>query len=815
MMFGRFTERAQKVLALAQEEAVRLGHNNIGTEHILLGLIREGESIAAKALIALGLGLEKIQDEVESLIGRGQEQPTNIAYTPRAKKVIELSMDEARKLGHTYVGTEHILLGLIREGEGVAARVLNNLGISLNKARQQVLQLLGSNESVQSNHGGPSANVNTPTLDGLARDLTASAKDGNIDPVIGRAKEIERVIQVLSRRTKNNPVLIGEPGVGKTAIAEGLAQRIVSNEIPETLRDKRVMTLDMGSVVAGTKYRGEFEDRLKKIMDEIRQAGNVILFIDELHTLIGAGGAEGAIDASNILKPALARGELQCIGATTLDEYRKYIEKDAALERRFQPITVDQPSPEEAVQILHGLRDRYEAHHRVKITDDAIEAAVKLSDRYITDRFLPDKAIDLIDEAGSKVRLRSYTVPPNLKQLESRLEDIRKEKDSAVQSQEFEKAAALRDTEQKIREELEATKNQWKEKQGRTDSEVTPEDIAQVVASWTGIPVSKLAEEETERLLKMEDILHDRVIGQDEAVKAVARAVRRSRAGLKDPKRPMGSFIFLGPTGVGKTELARALAEAMFGDENAVIRIDMSEYMEKHSTSRLVGAPPGYVGYEEGGQLTEKVRRKPYSVVLLDEIEKAHPEVFNVLLQVLEDGRLTDSKGRTVDFRNTLIIMTSNVGAEQIKRNSTLGFTAVHDAGRDYLQMKDKVLSELKKSFRPEFLNRIDELIVFHPLEEEHISRIVSLMANDLRKRLQEQHVQFDLTDAAMKFLAKEGFDPQYGARPLRRAIQKHIEDRLSEDLLMGKINKGDTLVIDEKDGELVVSPKGQVAGKA
>lgn len=804
MMFGRFTERAQKVLALAQEEAVRLGHNNIGTEHILLGLIRENDGIAAKALIALGLGLEKIQDEVEALIGRGQEQPTNIAYTPRAKKVIELSMDEARKLGHTYVGTEHILLGLIREGEGVAARVLNNLGVSLNKARQQVLQLLGSSEVVSSTQG-THTNVNTPTLDGLARDLTAFAREGNLDPVIGRSKEIERVIQVLSRRTKNNPVLIGEPGVGKTAIAEGLAQKIINNEIPETLRDKRVMTLDMGSVVAGTKYRGEFEDRLKKIMDEIRQAGNIILFIDELHTLIGAGGAEGAIDASNILKPSLARGELQCIGATTLDEYRKYIEKDAALERRFQPITVDQPTPEEAIQILHGLRDRYEAHHRVKITDEAIEQAVKLSDRYITDRFLPDKAIDLIDEAGSKVRLRSYTVPPSLKQMETKLEDIRKEKDAAVQSQEFEKAAALRDTEQKLREDLEQTRNDWKEKQGRTDSSVTPEDIAQVVASWTGIPVSKLAEEETDRLLKMESILHERVIGQDEAVKAVSRAIRRARAGLKDPKRPMGSFIFLGPTGVGKTELARALAESMFGDENAVIRIDMSEYMEKHSTSRLVGAPPGYVGYEEGGQLTEKVRRKPYSVVLLDEIEKAHPEVFNILLQVLEDGRLTDSKGRTVDFRNTLIIMTSNVGAEMIKKNSTLGFTAAIDSGRDYNNMKDKVMGELKKSFRPEFLNRIDEIIVFHSLDEAHIERIVTLMADELSKRLREYDVNFLLTDSAKKFLAKEGFDPTYGARPLRRAIQKHIEDRLSEEMLKGNIAKGDHVTIDEKDGELVV----------
>jgi len=804
MMFGRFTERAQKVLSLSQEEALRLGHNNIGTEHILLGLIREGEGIAAKALVALGLSLEKIQDEVESLIGRGQEQPTNPAYTPRAKKVIELSMDEARKLGHTYVGTEHILLGLIREGEGVAARVLNNLGISLNKARQQVLQLLGSSE-VTSSSSGAGNHANTPTLDSLARDLTAIAREGNLDPVIGRSKEIERVIQVLSRRTKNNPVLIGEPGVGKTAIAEGLAQRIINNEIPETLKNKRVMTLDMGSVVAGTKYRGEFEDRLKKIMDEIRQAGNIVLFIDELHTLIGAGGAEGAIDASNILKPALARGELQCIGATTLDEYRKYIEKDAALERRFQPITVDQPSVEDAIQILHGLRDRYEAHHRVKITDESIEEAVKLSDRYITDRFLPDKAIDLIDEASSKVRLRSYTVPPSLKELEHKLEEIRREKDSAVQSQEFEKAASLRDTEQKLREELESTKNEWKQKQGSMDTEVTAEDIAEVVASWTGIPVRKLAEEETERLLKMESILHSRVIGQEEAVKVVSRAIRRARAGLKDPKRPMGSFIFLGPTGVGKTELARALAESLFGDENAVIRIDMSEYMEKHSTSRLVGAPPGYVGYEEGGQLTEKVRRKPYSVVLLDEIEKAHPEVFNILLQVLEDGRLTDSKGRTVDFRNTLIIMTSNVGAETIKKSSTLGFTVVADAEKDYNYMKDKVMDELKKSFRPEFLNRIDEIIVFHSLDEKHIAEIVTLMAEDLRKRLKEQDVDFGLTDRAVKFLAKEGFDPTYGARPLRRAIQKHIEDRLSEELLKGNINKGDSLTIDEQGGELVV----------
>ncbi|MFD1395711.1 ATP-dependent Clp protease ATP-binding subunit [Kroppenstedtia eburnea] len=804
MMFGRFTERAQKVLALAQEEAVRLGHGNIGTEHILLGLVREGEGIAAKALMGLGLGLEKVQKEVESLIGRGQGQPTNIAYTPRAKKVIELSMDEARKLGHTYVGTEHILLGLIREGEGVAARVLNNLGVSLNKARQQVLQLLGSTEAVSS-HQASGSGANTPTLDSLAQDLTAAAKEDKLDPVIGRSKEIERVIQVLSRRTKNNPVLIGEPGVGKTAVAEGLAQKIHDGETPETLRGKRVMTLDMGTVVAGTKYRGEFEDRLKKIMDEIRQAGNVILFIDELHTLIGAGGAEGAIDASNILKPALARGELQCIGATTLDEYRKYIEKDAALERRFQPITVDEPSSEETILILKGLRDRYEAHHRVKITDEAIEASVKLSDRYITDRFLPDKAIDLIDEAASKVRLSSFTVPPDLKEMEQKLEEVRKEKDAAVQSQEFEKAASLRDKEQKLREELESTRNRWKEDQGKTDSEVGPEDIAEVVANWTGIPVRKLAEEESDRLLNLEEILHKRVIGQDEAVLSVSRAIRRARAGLKDPKRPIGSFIFLGPTGVGKTELARALAEAMFGDEEAIIRIDMSEYMEKHSTSRLVGAPPGYVGYDEGGQLTEKVRRKPYSVVLFDEVEKAHPEVFNVMLQVLEDGRLTDGKGRTVDFRNTVIIMTSNVGANLIKQNKRLGFAVGDSAQDEYEAMKENVMEELKKTFRPEFLNRIDDVIVFHSLKEEHLQQIVSLMSNQLRKRLQEQEIDFVLTDAASKYLAQAGFDPTYGARPLRRAIQKHIEDRLSEELLKGSIKRGDTLEIDEKDGKLQV----------
>ncbi|WP_273796333.1 ATP-dependent protease ATP-binding subunit ClpC [Bacillus sp. AGSP2] len=803
MMFGRFTERAQKVLALAQEEALRLGHNNIGTEHILLGLVREGEGIAAKALQALGLGSDKIQKEVESLIGRGQEMSQTIHYTPRAKKVIELSMDEARKLGHSYVGTEHILLGLIREGEGVAARVLNNLGVSLNKARQQVLQLLGSNET-GSSAAGTNSNANTPTLDSLARDLTAIAKEDSLDPVIGRSKEIQRVIEVLSRRTKNNPVLIGEPGVGKTAIAEGLAQQIINNEVPEILRDKRVMTLDMGTVVAGTKYRGEFEDRLKKVMDEIRQAGNIILFIDELHTLIGAGGAEGAIDASNILKPSLARGELQCIGATTLDEYRKYIEKDAALERRFQPIQVDQPSVDESIQILQGLRDRYEAHHRVSITDDAIEAAVKLSDRYISDRFLPDKAIDLIDEAGSKVRLRSFTTPPNLKELEQKLDEVRKEKDAAVQSQEFEKAASLRDTEQRLREQVEDTKKSWKEKQGQENSEVTVDDIAMVVSSWTGVPVAKIAQTETDKLLNMENILHSRVIGQDEAVVAVAKAVRRARAGLKDPKRPIGSFIFLGPTGVGKTELARALAESIFGDEESMIRIDMSEYMEKHSTSRLVGSPPGYVGYDEGGQLTEKVRRKPYSVVLLDEIEKAHPDVFNILLQVLEDGRLTDSKGRTVDFRNTILIMTSNVGASELKRNKYVGFN-VQDETQNHKDMKDKVMGELKRAFRPEFINRIDEIIVFHSLEKKHLTEIVSLMSDQLTKRLKEQDLSIELTDAAKAKVAEEGVDLEYGARPLRRAIQKHVEDRLSEELLRGNIHKGQHIVLDVEDGEFVV----------
>ncbi|MBC1542741.1 ATP-dependent Clp protease ATP-binding subunit [Listeria cossartiae] len=805
MMFGRFTQRAQKVLALSQEEAMRLNHSNLGTEHILLGLVREGEGIAAKALYELGISSEKVQQEVEGLIGHGEKAVTTIQYTPRAKKVIELSMDEARKLGHTYVGTEHILLGLIREGEGVAARVLSNLGISLNKARQQVLQLLGGGEATGA--GRQTNTQATPTLDSLARDLTVIAREDNLDPVIGRSKEIQRVIEVLSRRTKNNPVLIGEPGVGKTAIAEGLAQQIVRNEVPETLRGKRVMTLDMGTVVAGTKYRGEFEDRLKKVMDEIRQAGNVILFIDELHTLIGAGGAEGAIDASNILKPPLARGELQCIGATTLDEYRKYIEKDAALERRFQPIKVDEPSVEESVQILHGLRDRYEAHHRVAITDEALEAAVRLSDRYISDRFLPDKAIDVIDEAGSKVRLKSFTTPKNVKEMENNLSDLKKEKDAAVQGQEFEKAASLRDKEQKLKKSLEETKANWQEKQGLDHSEVTEDIVAEVVASWTGIPVAKLAETETNKLLNMEKLLHERVIGQDAAVKAVSLAVRRARAGLKDPKRPIGSFIFLGPTGVGKTELARALAESMFGDEDSMIRIDMSEYMEKFSTARLVGAPPGYVGYEEGGQLTEKVRQKPYSVVLLDEIEKAHPDVFNMLLQVLDDGRLTDSKGRVVDFRNTVIIMTSNIGAQEMKQDKSMGFNVV-DPIKDHKAMEHRVLQDLKQAFRPEFINRIDETIVFHSLKEKELKQIVTLLTSQLTKRLAERDIHVKLTEGAKAKIAKDGYDPEYGARPLKRAIQKEVEDMLSEELLRGNIKVGDYVEIGVKDGKLEVRKK-------
>ncbi|MEK4757730.1 ATP-dependent Clp protease ATP-binding subunit [Macrococcoides caseolyticum] len=798
MLFGRLTERAQRVLAHAQEEAIRLNHNNIGTEHLLLGLVKEPDGIAAKVLAAYNITEDKVVSEVEQLIGHGTDMGGTIQYTPRAKKVIELSLDEARKLNHNFVGTEHILLGLIRENEGVAARVLANLDLNITKARSQVVKLLGSPE-MAGKDANASKSQNTPTLDELARDLTVIAKDGTLDPVIGRSAEITRVIEVLSRRTKNNPVLIGEPGVGKTAIVEGLAQAIINNEVPETLKGKRVMSLDMGTVVAGTKYRGEFEERLKKVMEEIHQAGNIILFIDELHTLIGAGGAEGAIDASNILKPALARGELQCIGATTLEEYRKYIEKDAALERRFQPVQVDQPNVEDAIEILKGLRDRYEAHHRIKISDEALVAAVKMSDRYISDRFLPDKAIDLIDEAGSKVRLRNYTTPPSLKELEAELEKVKNEKDAAVHSQEFEQAASLRDKQTQLEKKLEETKKEWQKTQGSNNTSVTEDDIANVVAQWTGIPIAKIAETESQKLLNLEEILHNRVIGQSDAVSSISKAVRRARAGLKDPKRPIGSFIFLGPTGVGKTELAKALAEAMFGEEDAMIRVDMSEFMEKHSVSRMVGSPPGYVGHDDGGQLTEKVRRKPYSVILFDEIEKAHPDVFNILLQVLDDGRLTDSKGRTVDFRNTVIIMTSNVGAQEIKDNKFVGFGG-QTAAQDYETIRKMMMDELKKQFRPEFLNRIDDIIVFHKLEKDHLKEIVTLMVEGLANRLKEQDIHISLTDAAKEKIADEGYDPEYGARPLARAIQKHIEDQLSEELLKGEELTGHHITIDYVD---------------
>ncbi|NLW48983.1 MAG: ATP-dependent Clp protease ATP-binding subunit [Firmicutes bacterium] len=812
MMFERFTERARKVIYLAQQEAARLGHNVVGTEHLLLGLIVEGDGVAAKALEILDISLDQIRQGVEKIIGSGEPNPFGeIPFTPRAKRVLELAVDEGRHMGHNYVGTEHILLGLIREGEGVAAQVLKNLGADLDKVRKQVITLLGgANTFTGPGNQGKSHN-RTQTLNQFGRDLTELAKIGKLDPVIGREKEIERVIQVLSRRTKNNPVLIGEPGVGKTAIAEGLAQKIYNGDVPEILRHKRVVTLDLGAMVAGSKYRGEFEERLKKVMDEIRNSGDVILFIDELHTLIGAGAAEGAIDAANILKPALSRGELQCIGATTLDEYRKYVEKDAALERRFQPIMVGEPSLEETTLILKGLRDCYEAHHRVKITDEAIEAAVQFSDRYITDRFLPDKAIDLIDEAASRVRLRTTITPPDLKELEDQVNQLQQEKEAAIKNEEFEKAAKLRDDEQKLRQQLDDMAIDWKNKRSKSEPTVGEEEIAYVVSSWTGIPVTKLQQEETERLLKLEETLHQRVIGQDEAVEAISRAVRRARAGLKDPKRPIGSFIFLGPTGVGKTELAKALAESLFGDENAMIRIDMSEYMERHTVSRLVGAPPGYVGYDEGGQLTERVRRKPYSVVLLDEIEKAHPEVFNVLLQVLEDGRLTDAHGRVVDFKNTVVIMTSNVGANLIEHSMGIGFqTGDEDSTDNYRKMKDKVLEELKRTFRPEFLNRIDEVIVFHALNREQIKAIVDLMVKPVAHQLLDKGIVIELTEEVKEFLAKDGFDPNFGARPLRRSVQRFIENPLSEELLKGALEPGSTLKAVIKDEQVIFETVGK-----
>ena len=800
-MFERFTDRARRVVVLAQEEARMLNHNYIGTEHILLGLIHEGEGVAAKALEALNISLEAVRSQVEEIIGQGQQAPSgHIPFTPRAKKVLELSLREALQLGHNYIGTEHILLGLIREGEGVAAQVLVKLGADLNRVRQQVIQLLSGYQGKEAaTTGGPAEGTPATSLvlDQFGRNLTQAARENKLDPVIGRDKEIERVMQVLSRRTKNNPVLIGEPGVGKTAIVEGLAQAIVKGLVPETLRDKHVYSLDLGALVAGSRYRGDFEERLKKVLKEIKTRGDIVLFIDEIHTLVGAGAAEGAIDAASILKPMLARGELQTIGATTLDEYRKHFEKDAALERRFQPIQVSEPTVEHTIEILKGLRDRYESHHRVSITDDALIGAAQMADRYISDRFLPDKAIDLIDEAGSRLRIRRMTVPPEIRKYDDLIADARRDKESAIDSQDFEKAAALRDKEKNlIAEKAEAEKN-WKSGKDDVVAEVTEELIAEVLSNATGIPVFKLTEQETARLLRMEEELHRRVIGQDQAIKALSQAIRRTRAGLKDPRRPGGSFIFAGPSGVGKTELSRTLAQFLFGDADALIQLDMSEYSEKHTASRLFGAPPGYVGYDEGGQLTEKVRRKPFSVVLFDEIEKAHPDIFNSLLQVLEDGRLTDSQGRVVDFKNTIIIMTTNLGTRDISKSLNLGFTNSSDTATNYERMKGKVADELKNHFRPEFLNRIDDVIVFHQLSEDEIIQIVDLMVSNLDDRLKSQDMGIELTREAKALLAKRGYDPLLGARPLRRTIQREIEDVLSEKILFGDVKPGEITLVD------------------
>ena len=801
-MFNRFTERARKVIILAKEEARRFNHDYIGTEHILLGLVREGEGVAAAVLQKMGVSLENIRLEIEKLVQPGPTTQIigDIPFTPRAKKALELAAEEARSLGHNYIGTEHLLLGLIKENEGVASQVLLNLGLDLNTVRNEIMELLGS---ALPSFGQAPAKTKTPALDAFGRDLTALARENKLDPVIGRHQEIERVIQILSRRTKNNPVLLGEAGVGKTAIVEGLAQAIIAGNIPEVLKNRRIITLDLALMVAGTKYRGQFEERIKAVMEEIKRSQDIIIFIDELHTLVGAGAAEGAIDASNILKPALSRGEMQCIGATTMDEYRKYVEKDAALERRFQTIIVEPPSVIQTIEILKGLRDKYEAHHRVAFKDEALEAAAKLSDRYISGRFLPDKAIDLIDEAGSRARLNVLIVPPDLKQVEEKVESLRKEKEAYIKSQAFEKAAALRDQERLVRQELEQLNRQWSEAKEKMRPELTEEDIARIVSQWTGIPIFRLEEKESEKLLKIEEELHKRVVGQDEAITAIAHAVRRSRAGIKDPKRPIGSFVFLGPTGVGKTLLARALAEFMFGDEDALLQLDMSEYMEKFNVSRLIGAPPGYVGYEEGGQLTERIRRRPYAVILLDEIEKAHPDVFNLLLQVFEDGRLTDSFSRKVDFRNTVIIMTSNVGAELIRKASSLGFKSQKEE-ITYQDMKEKLLEEVKRTFKPEFLNRIDDIIVFRPLVKEDLQRIVDFELGFVVERLKEQNIAMEVSQEAKDFIIEKGFDPVFGARPLKRTIQRFLEDPLSSAIISKRFKDGSSVKVLRKNEELV-----------
>ena len=812
--FEKFSERARRVLTLAQEEAAHFNHSYIGTEHVLLGLLREEEGVGAKVLANLGVSLNKARSAVEFIIGRGDKPSTGeIGLTPRAKRVIELAIDEARHLGHNYIGTEHLLLGLLREGEGVASDVLDSFGITLERARTETLRVLGEGAT----RTRPARTTSrTPILDQLGIDLTAAAHAGKLDPVIGRDKEIERVTQILSRRTKNNPALIGEPGVGKTAIVEGLAHRIIAGDVPETLEGKRIVTMDIGALVAGTKYRGEFEERLKKVIDEIKNAGNCVLFIDEFHTMVGAGAAEGAVDAANILKPSLARGELQCIGATTLDDYRKYVERDAALERRFQPILVEEPSVEETLEILRGVKGRYEEHHQLTISDKALSAAATLSARYIPDRFLPDKAIDLIDEASSRVRIKRRTIPVTLKEARRAQDNIRKDKEAALTAQQYEYAAELRQRELQIEEKIKQMEQEWQAEQEEEGPVVTEEDIAQVVSMWTGIPVVQLASEETSRLLQMEEALHKRIVGQDEAINSIARAVRRARAGLKDPRHPIGNFIFLGPTGVGKTELVRALAEFMFGSEDALIRLDMSEFMERHTVARLVGAPPGYVGYEEGGQLTEAVRRKSYCCILLDEIEKAHEDVFNILLQIFDDGHLTDAKGRRVDFRNSIIIMTSNIGAELIRKGTTIGFTSHTDESKtrekSYERMKENLLEALKKTFRPEFLNRIDDRIVFHALTKEHIRKIVDLMLAQVSKQLVEKGVKLEVTDAAKDLLGEKGYDEVFGARPLRRVIQDMVEDKLSEDLLRGKFRPGDTAVVDVEGVEIVVHPAPVVA---